>query len=161
MRGWKPLLQEKIMFKLSENSLNKLKGVDPKLVAVVKRAIELSTVDFAVTEGLRTVETQRKYVAAGKSQTMKSKHIDGKAVDLVAYVAGNISWELNLYDNIADAMARAAKELGVTLKWGAAWNVLDITKWNGSMESAMNHYVDTRRKEGKRPFIDGPHFELA
>jgi peptidoglycan L-alanyl-D-glutamate endopeptidase CwlK len=148
------------MFKLSQRSLDKLVGVDPRLVAVVKRAIELSTVDFAVTEGLRTVETQKKYVAAGKSQTMKSKHIDGKAVDLVAYVDGNISWELNLYDNIADAMAKAAKELGVPLKWGAAWTVSDITKWNGTMEAAMNSYVDTRRKEGKRPFIDGPHFEI-
>jgi len=148
-------------YNLSQKSLNELQGVDPRLVAVVKRAIQLTTVDFGVTEGLRSVETQKKYVAAGKSQTMKSKHIDGKAVDLVAYVDGKVSWELNLYDNIADAMAKAAKELGLPLKWGAAWNVLDITKWNGTMEAAMNHYVDTRRKEGKRPFIDGPHFEIA
>jgi hypothetical protein len=139
----------------------RLNGLDPKLVAVVKRAIEISKVDFGVTEGLRTVETQRKYVAAGKSKTMNSKHITGKAVDLVAFVNGKVSWELNLYDDIADAMAQAAKELGVPLKWGAAWNVPDITKWNGTMESAMMHYVDTRRREGKRPFIDGPHFELV
>ena len=151
----------RMTYNLSQKSLNELQGVDPRLVAVVKRAIQLTTVDFGVTEGLRSVETQKKYVAAGKSQTMKSKHIDGKAVDLVAYVDGKVSWELNLYDNIADAMAKAAKELGLPLKWGAAWNVLDITKWNGTMEAAMNHYVDTRRKEGKRPFIDGPHFEIA
>lgn len=149
------------MYKLSQKSLDRLAGVDPKLVAVVKRAIQLTNVDFGVTEGLRTLETQRKYVAAGKSQTMKSKHIDGKAVDLVAYVGGQVSWELNLYDNIADAMAKAAKELNVKLRWGAAWNVPDITQWNGTMESAMNHYIDARRKEGKRPFIDGPHFEMV
>ena len=148
------------MFKLSTTSQNRLKGVNPKLVAVVNRAIELTKVDFGVSEGLRTLETQKKYVAAGKSQTMQSKHIEGKAVDLVAYVDGNVSWELNLYDDIADAMAQAAKELGVPLRWGAAWTVPDITKWKGSMESAMMSYVDTRRKEGKRPFIDGPHFEL-
>lgn len=149
------------MFKLSLRSKSRLRGVDPKLVAVVKRAIEITKVDFGVTEGLRTIETQRKYVAAGKSRTMNSKHITGKAVDLVAFVDGKVSWELNLYDDIADAMAQAAKELGVPLRWGAAWNVPDITKWNGSMESAMMHYVDTRRREGKRPFIDGPHFELV
>jgi hypothetical protein len=149
------------MFKLSQRSLDELKGVDPKLVAVVRRAIQLTTVDFGVTEGLRTLETQRKYVAAGKSRTMKSKHLEGRAVDLVAYVDGKVSWELNLYDNIADAMTKAAKELGVPLRWGAAWNVPDIRLWKGTMESAMNHYVDTRRKEGKRPFIDGPHFEMA
>jgi len=148
------------MFKLSQRSLDKLAGVNPKLVAVVKRAIELSTVDFGVSEGLRTLETQKKYVASGKSQTMKSKHLDGHAVDLIAYVDGQISWELNLYDNIADAMAKAGKELGVSICWGAAWNVPDITKWTGTMESAMNHYIDERRKEGKRPFIDGPHFQI-
>jgi len=29
------------------------------------------------------------------------------------------------------------------------------------MEDAMNHYIDTRRTENRRPFIDGPHFEMA
>lgn len=148
-------------FKLSQKSLNTLGSVKPSLQAVVKRAIEISTVDFGVTEGIRTVETQKKYVAAGKSQTMKSKHITGDAVDLVAYVDGKVSWELNLYDNIADAMKQAAKEQGVALTWGAAWHVKDITKYNGTMEQAMNEYIDQRRKQGKRPFIDGPHFELA
>ena len=149
------------MFKLSQQSANRLAGVDPKLVAVVNRAIQLTTVDFGVSEGLRTLETQRKYVAAGKSQTMKSKHLTGHAVDLVAYVDGKVSWELNLYDNIADAVAKAAKELGVPICWGAAWTVPDITRWQGTMEQAMNSYIDTRRKEGKRPFIDGPHFQMA
>ena len=148
------------MFKLSQRSLDRLVGVDPKLVAVVKRAIQLSTVDFGVTEGLRTLETQKKYVAAGKSQTMKSKHLEGNAVDLVAYIDGEVCWELNVYDNVADAMAKAGKELGLPIRWGAAWNIPDITKWNGTMESAMNHYIDKRRSEGKRPFIDGPHFEI-
>lgn len=149
------------MFKLSQRSIDKLEGVDPRLVAVVKRAIQLSTVDFGVSEGLRTLETQKKYVAAGKSQTMKSKHLTGDAVDLVAYIDGEVSWELNVYDNIADAVAKAAKELGLPICWGAAWNVPDITKWTGTMEDAMNHYVDARRKEGKRPFIDGPHFQIS
>jgi hypothetical protein len=148
------------MFRLSKRSLDRLQGVDPRLVAVVRRAIEITKVDFGVTEGLRSIETQRKYVAQGKSKTLRSKHLTGNAVDLVAFVDGQVSWELNLYDNIADAMKQAATELKLPLRWGAAWNVPDITKWNGTMEAAMMHYVDTRRKEGKRPFIDGPHFEM-
>lgn len=148
-------------FKLSQRSLERLNGVDPRLVAVVKKAIEISKVDFAVTQGLRTAEQQRKFVASGKSKTLDSKHITGDAVDVVAYVDGEISWELNLYDDIADAFKKAAKELGVAVRWGGAWNVSDITKWNGTMEAAMMHYVDTRRKQGRRPFIDGPHFELV
>lgn len=147
-------------FSLSSRSLKKLEGVNTNLVGVVKRAIELTKVDFGVTEGLRTVERQKELVAAGKSQTMASKHIEGKAVDLVAYVGGSVAWELNLYDDIADAMKAAAKERGVSIRWGAAWHIDDITKWSGTMEDAMNAYIDLRRSQGKRPFIDGPHFEL-
>jgi hypothetical protein len=150
-----------VTFKLSKRSHDRLFGVNPKLVAVVNRAIELTTVDFGVTEGLRTVETQEAYVKAGKSQTMNSKHIGGNAVDLVAYINNGVSWELNLYDNIAEAMRTAAIENDLPLRWGAAWNVPDICKWTGSMEDAMNHYIDERRQQGRRPFIDAPHFEIA
>lgn len=148
-------------FKLSKNSLNKLNGVDPRLVSVVQRAIEISKTDFGVTEGLRSIATQKKYVAQGKSQTMESKHITGDAVDLVAYVGSKVSWELNLYDNIADAMKQAAIEKGVSVRWGAAWHINDIRTYKGTMEQAMNEYIDLRRSQGKRPFIDGPHFELS
>ena len=148
-------------FALSQRSLSRLEGVDPKLVSVVKRAIELTKVDFGVTEGLRSVETQKAYVAAGKSQTMASKHLEGKAVDLVAYVNNAVSWELNLYDDIADAMKQAAIEVGLPLRWGAAWNVPNICTWKYNMDDAMNHYIDERRAQGRRPFIDAPHFEVA
>ena len=148
-------------FKLSQRSLDRLDGVDADLIAVVKRAIELTDVDFGVTEGLRTLETQQKYVAAGKSQTLKSKHLEGKAVDLVAYVDGVVTWELNVYDNIADAMKQAAKELGVSLRWGAAWHINNICDYAGTMDDAMMEYIDKRRSEGKRPFIDAPHFEMT
>jgi len=148
-------------FRLSARSLDRLTGVKPELVDVVRRAIELTRVDFAVTEGLRTVARQAELVEKGASQTMNSKHIDGQAVDLVAYLGDRISWELTLYDDIADAMKDAAVEYGVSLRWGAAWNVLDICRWEGNMESAMNFYIDERRRMGKRPFIDAPHFELS
>ena len=147
-------------FELSLRSLDRLNGVDDSLVVVVKRAIQLTEVDFGVSEGLRSVARQAELVAKGASKTMNSKHIDGLAVDLVAYIDGRVSWELNLYDNIADAMAAAAKEYGVTIRWGGAWHIDDIGTWEGKMEDAMTTYIDLRRSQGKRPFIDGPHFEL-
>ena len=146
-------------FKLSERSLSKLEGVDSSLVAVVKRAIELTKVDFGVIYGMRTVEEQEKLVAAGKSQTMKSTHLIGKAVDLMAYVDGKGVWELNVYDDLCDAMKAAAEELGTPVKWGAAWSEGDIRTYPGTAEDAMMKYVDLRRSQGRRPFIDGPHFE--
>jgi peptidoglycan LD-endopeptidase CwlK len=149
------------MFKLSKRSLDRLQGVDERMVEVVKYAIEVTTIDFAVTEGLRTVQRQRELVAKGASQTMNSKHIDGLAVDLVAYIGDRISWELNLYDNIADAMKIAAIDVGVPIRWGGAWQINDIREWDGTMQDAMDQYVAQRRAQGRRPFIDGPHFEIG
>jgi hypothetical protein len=149
------------MFRLSKRSQDNLVGVRPELVAVVQRAITLTKVDFAVTEGVRTQMRQRELVVKGASQTMDSKHLTGEAVDLVAFLGSRISWELSLYDEIADAIRAAALSELVGIRWGAAWNISDIRQWTGTMESAVNYYVDTRRKMGKRPFIDAPHFELV
>jgi peptidoglycan L-alanyl-D-glutamate endopeptidase CwlK len=149
------------MFKLGKRSHDRLFGVDPRLVAVVNTAIGITKVDFGVTEGMRTKETQEAYVKAGKSQTMSSKHLIGHAVDLVAFVNGAVSWELNLYDDIAEAMRTAAREHDLPLRWGAAWNIPDIRRWEGTMEAAMNFYIDERRRQNRRPFIDAPHFEIA
>ena len=148
-------------FRLSERSLSNLQGVDEQLVATVKLAILNTKIDFGVICGIRTMEEQRALFEKGASKTMRSKHLDGKAVDLMAYIGSRGSWELNLYDDIADAMQEAAVETGAVLRWGAAWHINDIRDWDGTMEDAMNSYVDLRRSQGKRPFIDGPHFEIA
>ena len=152
-------------FRLSQRSMDKLEGVHPAMTGVVERAIQLTKVDFGVTQGVRTLEEQKANVAAGRSQTMKSKHLlqdDGfsHAVDVVAYVGSDVSWELNLYDDICDAFAEAATEVGAPIKWGAAWSEGDIRSYEGSAENAMMAYVDLRRSQGRRPFIDAPHFEL-
>jgi len=152
-------------FKLSSRSLGKLEGVHRDLVGTVMLAIRLTKVDFGITCGLRTLEEQKRLVATGRSQTMNSKHIPqsdeySHAVDVLAYIDGDVCWELNVYDDICDAMAAAAKETGTAIKWGAAWSEGDIRAYKGSAEDAMNAYIDLRRSQGRRPFIDGPHFEL-
>jgi len=121
-----------MMFVLSKKSLDRLSGVHPDLVRVVKRAIEIPTVDFAVLEGVRSKSRQEQLVKAGASQTMNSRHLTGHAVDLGAYVSGSVRWDWPLYHKIAAAMKQAASELGVPLEWGGDW----------------------------RTFKDGPHFQL-
>ena len=152
-------------FNLSKRSLGKLEGVRPDMVETVKLAIKLTRVDFGVTCGLRTVEEQKKLVATGRSQTMNSKHIPqsdeySHAVDVLAYIDGDVCWELNVYDEICDAMAAAAKETGASIKWGAAWSEGDIRTYKGTAEDAMKAYIKLRTDQNRRPFIDGPHFEL-
>ena len=150
-------------FKLSNRSLERLEGVDERMVGVAKYAIGITKVDFGIPYlgGLRTMDQQRELFEKGASQTMKSKHLEGIAIDTVAYVGARVSWELNLYDDIADAMKEAARKNELSIRWGAAWHINDITNWNESMEDAMNSYVDLRRSQGRRPFIDAPHFELT
>lgn len=147
-------------YKLGKRSLSKLEGIDERMASVVKYAIGVTKQDFSVICGLRTIEEQKALVAKGASQTMKSKHLTGDAVDLMAYIGGRGTWELNVYDDIAEAMREAAKNQGVRIRWGAAWTVPNIAEWNLSMEDAMNSYIDERRAERRRPFIDAPHFEL-
>jgi peptidoglycan L-alanyl-D-glutamate endopeptidase CwlK len=152
-------------FKLSRRSLDRLEGIDDGLQAVVKMAITLTKTDFGVVQGMRTIEQQKELVAKGASQTMKSKHLEGKAFDIMAFINGRASWELSVYDDLADAIKEAAIQLNVPICWGAAWATaempypMDIRKWEGTMEEAMNAYIDLRRSQSRRPFIDGPHFE--
>ncbi len=150
-------------FKLSSRSLERLEGVDERIVAVAKYAIGITKVDFGIPHlgGLRTMDQQRELFEKGASQTMKSKHLEGIAIDTVAYVGPRVSWEINLYDDIADAMKEAAKDVGVKLRWGAAWHIDSIGDYEGSMEDAMNDYIDLRRSQGRRPFMDAPHYELS
>ena len=149
------------MFKLSQRSFQRLAGVDEALQETVKLAIQKTKIDFGVICGMRTKEEQEALVKKGASKTYKSKHLEGKAVDLMAYIDGRASWELNLYDEIADAMKEASKETEVDLRWGACWTTNSLRESDLSCDALMMQYIDIRRSQGRRPFIDAPHFELT
>lgn len=119
-------------FKFGLVSKYRLRGVHPDLVRVMERAIKMSTVDFSIIEGLRTIEKQRQYVKSGASRTMKSRHLTGHAVDIAPYVNGKIRWDWPLYNKIAPVIKKAAQLENVKIVWGGDW----------------------------KTFKDGPHFEL-
>jgi peptidoglycan L-alanyl-D-glutamate endopeptidase CwlK len=126
------------MFSLGPRSKMRLQGVHPDLVKVVERAIQITTVDFTVLEGVRDPQRQRTLVESGASQTMNSRHIPGadgfaKAVDLGAWVDDQVDWSWPLYNKIAAAMKEAAKQVKVPIEWGGDW----------------------------KTFKDGPHFQLS
>jgi peptidoglycan L-alanyl-D-glutamate endopeptidase CwlK len=126
-------------YQFGVRSLNKLRGVHPNLVACVTLALYRYTpLDFAVIDGVRTIEQQKHLVAAGRSWTLNSKHLvqpDGyaHAVDLAPWVKGGIPWDnWPAFESVADSMFQAAKDLKISLTWGGNW--------------------PTKR--------DGPHFEM-
>lgn len=110
-------------FVLGQRSLSNLEGVHPHLDAVVRRAIEITHQDFTVIEGLRTYERQKTLFRKGFSKTMNSRHLTGHAVDIVPYpIAHRLSYPDYMWEQVAEAMERAAKERDVDMIWGyAAW----------------------------------------
>lgn len=147
-------------FYLGKGSISKLQGVDSKLVEIVELAITLSEIDFCVTEGLRSKDRQIQLVAEGRSRTLNSKHIVGKAVDLAALVDGHVSWNLKEYFKIAEAMKEAANKLGIKITWGAVWDkyLNDITE---PLDVEVSNYsLRFTKATGRKPLVDAPHFEL-
>lgn len=124
----------------------RLAGVNPDLVKVVRGAANRLPFDLLVVEGLRTKERQAQYVKVGASRTMNSYHLTGHAVDLAPWllfedVDGDgkdddgltgLRWDWPLFHVIAKAMKEEAKLLGVPLTWGGDW----------------------------KSFKDGPHFQI-
>lgn len=106
---------------LSEKDKNKLQGVNQQLIKVVEAAAAISNIKFTITEGVRTLETQKMYYNSGKSTTMNSKHLKGNAVDLAAIVDGKIKWDWQYYEEIAKAMKTASSRLGIPIIWGGDW----------------------------------------
>ena len=128
-------------YKLGTRSLQNLSGVHPDLVAVVKRAIQITEQDFSVIEGIRNINRQRRLVKAGKSTTMNSRHLTGHAVDIAPWpfngdfdedgIPNIEDWDQ--YYPLEEAMKTAAEELEVDIEWGGDW----------------------------KSFPDGPHYQLS
>lgn len=128
--------------KLDPRSLKRLQGVHPDLVSIIEHAAEVTPQPFIITEGLRTLERQKALVSAGASQTMRSRHLTGHAVDVAAfldldgsgdYTSGdNIRWDWPLYHKLSVIIKDAAHDLELPIEWGGDWP----------------------------SFKDGPHFQL-
>lgn len=119
--------------RLSERDRQRLVGVHPDLVRVVERAAQAEEAAFIVLEGLRSMERQAQLAAAGRSQTMRSRHLTGHAVDLGALgEGGKLVWTRPAYYALGALVKAAAKDEGVPVEWGGDW----------------------------RGFFDGPHFQL-
>lgn len=110
-------------FKFSQRSLNNMNEVHPDLRKVAERAIELTEIDFGVTEGKRAIDRQFNLVADRKSKTYNSRHMHGMAIDIMAYVNGKGTWETKYYYTISKAFLRAAGELSTPIRWGGDWDM--------------------------------------
>jgi len=107
---------------LNPSSLAKLQGVHPDLVEIVHKADDLTELPFIITEGLRTVERQKMLVAKHLSQTMRSRHLTGHAVDFAPLINGQVTWKTPAFLPIITAFKTAGLELGTPIESGSDWH---------------------------------------
>ena len=124
------------MFRLSKRSQKELIGVEPALAFLVTEAIKITKQDFMVLDGVRSMKEQRKLVDRGVSKTFNSYHLNGLAVDLVAYVDGSLTWDAKYYPAIAKAMKKVAKKHNIKVDWG-----FDLWGWD------MAHFQRTGNRD--------------
>ena len=132
--------------KLGERSLSRLQGVNPSLIAVLKKACESMPFDLTVIEGLRTPERQQELLKQGATKVAVSRHMSGNAIDIAPYP---IDWkDTARFKEMARIMFESAHELGITIRWGGNWSRIDENQPYPPLAP------------GKKPLIDMPHFEL-
>ncbi len=129
-------------FIFSQRSENNLIGVNPLLVKIAYRALAISTVDFAVTEGVRTLKKQKENVKKGVSKTLNSRHLTGDAIDILpSAIKPGMEWQAHFFEPVLMAFKQAAEEEGVILRFGKNW------------KSDPSLPIETR-------FPDYPHIEI-
>lgn len=153
-------------YRLGTNSLKELQGVHPQMILVVTHAIALTTQDFTVYDGARTLREQQEYVKRGVSKTLKSRHLVqkdgfGHAVDLVPWINGKARWEWPTIYPIAVAMGKASAELSIHITWGGVWDRRMDQYSYETIPAVQNALEDYKKRHAGSDFLDGPHFELA
>ena len=121
-----------------KGSLQKLQGVDPQLIKVLKAAIITSPIDFTIVEGLRTTKRQQELYAQGRTAKgnivtyadgvkNKSNHQPksdgfGKAIDFAPYINGKLDWNNHAnFKVIADHIVKTGADMGIKIVAGFYW----------------------------------------
>lgn len=133
------------MYKLSNRSLDRLKGVHPALVDLLTFAIKSSPYDFGIPQygGLRTEKDQKELYAKGRTDfsthqrpvtyvdgvNKKSNHQAkndgyGYAFDIYIYIheSKSASWDVNKLSLVANHLIDIARLKGINLEWGGNWS---------------------------------------
>ncbi len=144
---------------LSQKSLKNLEYVHEDLCLIVHRAIDLTDVDFAITEGLRTVTRQKELYKAGASRTMNSRHLSGHAIDFVPIIGGQAAWKPSACSAVIEAFKLAAIEYKTPIVWGAVWD-RTINGFSKTCDEEVADYTIRCRHGKMKPFLDYVHVEL-
>lgn len=136
-------------FAFGNRSLSILANCHPDIRRVAQRAIQISSIDFGVVQGRRTLDEQMRLYGKGRTAAQcramgvpeayaqprlakvtwidprKGNHLSGRAIDVCPFIGGRFNWDddghLGAWPKIASAFKQAARELGVRISWGGDW----------------------------------------
>ena len=153
------------MNKLSKTSEARLNTCDPYIQKVIRKAIQISAIDFGVAQGERTIEDQTKYFNEGKSKVnpanytkeelpLKGKHITDNvytksgAVDIYAYIPGKgASWDKNHLCYLAGVIMSIDAQMESKLRWGGNWDMDGEIVIDQGFDD-LPHYEMIKRNKG-------------
>ena len=132
-------------------------GVEPRLVKVSNSVV--AAWDCSITDGVRTLEEQRKNVAKGVSKTMDSKHLIqldgyGHAIDIVPYP---INWDA--IEKGYQAIKHATGGMEIAEMYAFAGFVDGVAHAMG-IELRSGYDWNSNRQFEDQSFLDLPHHEL-
>lgn len=113
--------------RFSKRSIERMSGVCEEMREIAHEALRLSPIDFGIPNlgGWRSDIEQNDLFKSGKSlcdgYEKRSRHQDGKALDVYAYVGGRASWADSYMSLIACSFYQAAINLGYRIEWGGLW----------------------------------------
>ncbi|NWO18818.1 glycosyl hydrolase 108 family protein [Leptotrichia sp. oral taxon 223] len=151
LRDWDKENTENRKYYFAQSSLDKMKKIHPRLVEVMKVAIENSPFDFRITDGARTAEEQFALYQIGRSKPgrivtncdgkrAKSNHqikADGygHAVDIFPCgviengvyrkFTSNEGYDDKKLRLIANHILAVAKSKNINVEWGGNWKMHD------------------------------------
>jgi peptidoglycan L-alanyl-D-glutamate endopeptidase CwlK len=113
-------------FVYSQRSITNLNETRVEMQTLGNCAIERTPVDYVIVDGGRTQEEHLKNVANGKSWTKRSRHQDGAAIDIAAYVEGKITYEAKYYEPILGTFYFCSELHNIPIITGGEWKAGDF-----------------------------------
>lgn len=109
-----------------KRSKKRMQGVDFRLQAVFNEVIK--DFDCTIIEGLRSEERQKELLKKGATKTLKSKHLEGRAMDVAPYP---IDWDnRDRFHYFGGYVLGVASQMGYNIRWGGDWDSDTETKDN-------------------------------
>lgn len=156
-----------VYHKYSNSSMSRLNKCERDIKLFAIELLVHSKTDLSILKStLRTIEEQRQFVDSGVSQTMDSKHLPNErglseAVDIGIYIPGVNIWKhpsiTHMYEELHATAQDVARGLNINIRSGVCWSNLNTSR---DFNDLLRDYRERKYRQGKRPFFDGPHFEL-